>query len=167
MRKIFAKTITEIIDNDKTVHVVSLDFTGLGIFDRLIGDYPNHYLNLGVTEQASIGVAAGMALEGLKPYVYGITPFILERPFEQIKLDIVEQKADVKLIGFWAYPNDGPTHITKNPKDICKILNIPFYEPKNIEETKQMILETYQIKGPAFFNLIGEDLAKEKYYSKK
>ena len=40
-----------------------------------------------------------MSLEGLKPWVYTITPFLIERPFEQIKLDINQQKANVKLVG--------------------------------------------------------------------
>ena len=43
-----------------------------------------------------ISVASGLALEGLKPWVYTITPFLIERPFEQIKLDINQQKANVK-----------------------------------------------------------------------
>ena len=65
---------------------------------------------MGICEQSLIGVASGMALEGLKPWVYTITPFLIERPFEQIKLDIDQQKANVNLVGFADYPTLGPTH---------------------------------------------------------
>lgn len=153
MRREFAKVIAELIKKDKKVHFLSLDGPGFGLFNELIADNPGNYWNLGVAEQAAIGIAAGMALEGLKPYVYSITPFVLERPFEQIKLDIVEQKTDVKLIGFWNYPNDGPTHTTKDPKGVCKILGIRFFKPENFDETRRLLLETYEDKEPAFFYL--------------
>ena len=53
-------------------------------------------------EQAN-WLAAEMALQGLKPWVY--TPFLIERPFEQVKLDIDQQKANVKFVGFADYPS--------------------------------------------------------------
>jgi len=157
VRKVFSSVMSELIDADEAVHMISCD-AGQGVFDRIISTNPNKYMNLGVAEQAALGVASGMALEGLKPYVYAITPFLLERAFEQIKLDVVEQKANVKIIGYWAYPGTGPTHLTKNPEGICRILGIPFYEPANSDEMKKMLYDTYSQKGPAFFSL-GEDKA--------
>jgi len=94
-----------------------------------------------------------MALEGLKPYIFSITPFVLERPFEQIKLDIVEQKTDVKLVGYWDYPTAGPTHITKDIGGLCKILGIRLFEPKDSTETRKLLLATYKNNKPAFFYL--------------
>jgi len=152
MRKEFAKFIAEIVKVDNKIHLITLD-TGQNLFDQLIKENPRHYWNFGVTEQASVGIASGMALQGLKPYLYSITPFILERPFEQIKLDLVEQNANVKLIGYWDYPHDGPTHKTKDVRGLCKILGIKLYEPKNSKETREILLETYNINKPIFFSL--------------
>ena len=151
MRVEFGKLIAEIVRKDKDVYVLDLDFGN--IFNDLLNENPDHLLTLGVTEQAAIGVAAGMALEGLKPYVFAITPFLLERPFEQIKLDIVQQKANVKLISSWSYPTAGPTHQVLNVEKECEILGIKLVAPKNSKETREKILETYKIDEPVFFYL--------------
>ena len=65
-----------------------------------------------------IGVASGMSIEGLKPWVYTITPFLIERLFEQVKLDIDQQNVNVNLVGFADYPNLGPTHSELNDKKL-------------------------------------------------
>ena len=153
MRREFAAFITEVVRKDNKVLLLNMDGPGFGIFDKLRSENPNNYFNPGVTEQASIGIAAGMALEGLKPYVYSITPFVLERPFEQIKLDIVEQKANVKLGGFWNYANAGPTHRPRDIKVLCKLLDIRLYEPKNSDEARRFLLQAYKDNKPAFFHL--------------
>ena len=75
-----------------------------------------------------ISAASGMALEKLdvnslskiKPWVYTITPFLIERPFEQIKLDINQQNVNVKLVGFADYPELGPTHAELNAEKIMR-----------------------------------------------
>lgn len=109
---------------------------------------------MGICEQSLIGTAAGMALEGLKPWVYTITPFLIERPFEQIKLDIDQQKVNVKLVGFADYPSLGPTHSEVNAKKTMKLFkNIKSFFPKNGDDTTRVIYESYRTKGPAFISL--------------
>ena len=101
-----------------------------------------------------IGVCAGMALEGLKPWVYTITPFLIERPFEQVKLDIDQQNANVKLVGFADYPTLGPTHKELNAEKLMQLFsNITSYFPKDGDETESVIYEAYQKIGPAFISL--------------
>ena len=101
-----------------------------------------------------IGFAAGLSLEGYKPWVYTITPFLIERPFEQIKLDIDQQKANVKLVGFADYPTLGPTHSELNAKKMMKFFkNINSFFPKNSKETEKFVIKSYKIKGPTFISL--------------
>ena len=115
---------------------------------------PEKFYNLGICEQSLIGTASGMALEGLKPWVYTITPFLIERPFEQIKLDINQQKANVKLVGFADYPTLGPTHAELNAKKMMKLFNnIKSFYPKDSLETKKIVGKCYKIKGPTFISL--------------
>lgn len=99
MRRRFGKIITELAEKDEKIHIIVGDI-GYRVFDEFRDKYPDRFFNMGICEQSIIGVSAGMALEGLKPWVYTITPFLIERPFEQIKLDIDQQNVDVKLVGY-------------------------------------------------------------------
>jgi transketolase C-terminal domain/subunit len=93
---------------DPRIHLIIGD-VGAVMFAKFRADFPDRFLNVGLCEQSMISLAAGMASEGLRPIVYTITPFLIERAFEQIKLDIDQMKLPVGLIG---YSDDtaGPTH---------------------------------------------------------
>lgn len=153
MRKEFGKTITKLAEMDSKIYLIVGDI-GYGIFDDFRNRFPHRFINIGVCEQSMISVAAGMALEGLKPYVYTITPFLIERPFEQIKLDIDQQRANVKLIGYADYPQHGPTHSEIDARWLTsRFENITSYFPKNSRETRENLLEAYQSKLPCFMSL--------------
>ena len=106
MRRRFGKVIAELADVDEKIYVLVGDI-GYRVFDEFRVRHPSRFINMGICEQSLIGVSAGMALEGLKPWVYTITPFLIERPFEQIKLDIDQQNVNVKLVGYADYPTQG------------------------------------------------------------
>ena len=153
MRRRFGKVITELADQDKNIFVIVGDI-GYRVFDEFRDKYPERFINIGICEQSMIGVCAGMALEGLKPWVYTITPFLIERPFEQVKLDIDQQNANVKLVGFADYPTLGPTHKELNAEKLMQLFsNITSYFPKDGDETESVIYEAYQKIGPAFISL--------------
>ena len=103
MRYTFGKLINTLAAKDKRIYLLVGDI-GFRVFDDYRRNYPKRFINMGICEQSLISVASGMALEGLKPWVYTITPFLIERPFEQIKLDIDQQNVNVKLVGFADYP---------------------------------------------------------------
>jgi len=153
MRKEFGKWITEIAEKDKDIVLLVGDI-GFQIFDEYRKRFPDRFFNLGITEQSIISVASGMALEGLKPYVYTITPFLIERPFEQIKLDIDEQNVNVKLVGFADYPKQGPTHRTLNEQGLMGLLKRTMcYYPSNSYETRKFLDDSYNHKSPTFISL--------------
>ena len=153
MRRRFGKVLNDLAKKDKKIYLLVGDI-GYGIFDEFRRNHPKRFINMGICEQSLIGVAAGMALEGLKPWVYTITPFLIERPFEQIKLDINQQKANVKLVGFADYPTLGPTHSEINGKKLMRLFkNIESYYPKDSNQTELFTLKSYKNNGPAFISL--------------
>ncbi len=153
MRRTFGKIITELADKDEKIYVLVGDI-GYRVFDDFREKHPDRFINMGICEQSIIGVSAGMALEGLKPWVYTITPFLIERPFEQVKLDIDQQNVNVKLVGFSDYPTLGPTHTELNGKKLMQMFNnITSFFPKNGDETQTMTYQAYEKNGPAFISL--------------
>ena len=153
MRRSFGKIITELADRDEKIYVIVGDI-GYRVFDEYREKHPDRFINIGICEQSMIGVSAGMALEGLNPWVYTITPFLIERPFEQVKLDIDQQNVNVKLVGYSDYPTLGPTHTELNGKKLMQLFkNITSYFPKNGDETQKVTYQAYEKKGPAFISL--------------
>lgn len=153
MRKEFGKFMVEIASKDENVVLIVGDI-GYMIFDEFISKYPERFFNFGICEQSMISAASGMALEGLKPYVYTITPFLIERPFEQIKLDLDEQKSNVKLVGYADYPTQGPTHSEIDGEGLMKFFkNIKSYFPKNKKEALDAFNESYMSEKPCFISL--------------
>jgi len=153
MRRRFGEVITKLADEDDDIFVIVADI-GYRVFDDFRDKYPDRFINMGICEQSIISVASGMSLEGLQPWVYTITPFLIERPFEQIKLDIDQQNVNVKLVGFADYPTLGPTHSELNATKLMKLFNnIESYFPSDGDETEKMVLEAYERKGPSFISL--------------
>ena len=153
MRRRFGKIITKLADHDERIIVLVGDI-GYRVFDEFREKHPRRFINMGICEQSLIGVSAGMALEGLKPWVYTITPFLIERPFEQVKLDIDQQNVDVKLVGFSDYPTLGPTHTELNGNKMMQLFkNITSYFPKDGEETQKATYQAYEKFDPVFISL--------------
>jgi transketolase len=99
-----------------------------------------------------VGIAAGMAKAGMKPYVYSNAIFLLSRANEQIRDDICENKCDVKLIGTGAAGFLGVSHnLHKNEdKNLIKHLpNIKGYWPRNEKELKKILF----LKGASYIKI--------------
>ena len=153
MRRAFGEWITNIARKDDSIYLIVGDI-GYGIFDKFRKEFPNRFINIGICEQSMIGVVAGMALQGLKPYVFTITPFLIERAFEQVKIDININNTNVKLIGYDDYPGQGPTHaLTDNGKFMEIFKNIKSYWPKDSKETIKFLEESYVSGCPTFIRL--------------
>jgi len=152
MRYSFGVQLAEEMKRDPKIHLLVADI-GFGVFDTIKEKYPNRLHNAGIAEQAVVGMASGMAMEGLIPVVYTITPFLLERPYESIKLNVMQQKQNVKLVSYGDYPDLGPTHITSDLEGLCKCLKIPLLKPNSAEETIQMTRDMFKHKYPVFMYL--------------
>jgi len=113
MRNHFAEEFYQLgADNDKLAIVVA-DISPAGPIARFHQEFPDRFINTGVAEQAMIGIAAGMALRGMRPFAYTIATFALYRPFEFVRNDICYQNLPVTIVGIGGgviYSTLGATH---------------------------------------------------------
>jgi len=153
MRREFGQILVELAERDSSIVLIVGDLGGK-IFQDFKEKFPDRYFNFGACEQSMVSAAAGMALKGLKPYLYSITPFLLERPFEQIKIDMDHQNVNVKLVGYADYPELGPTHKEMDWKRIGELLkNTELYFPKTVEEAKEALFVSYNHGKPTIISL--------------
>lgn len=107
---------------------------GAALFASHRKDFPSRVINVGIMEQATVSMAAGMAMQGLRPIVYTITPFLIERAFEQIKIDVDQQNLPVGLVGH-SNGECGPTHRELDAPTLMGLCrNITSVFPKTKEE---------------------------------
>jgi len=113
MRNAFAETVFELACSDDKIAAIVADISPAGAMNEFRSRFPSRFVNTGVAEQIMIGMAAGMAMEGMKPFAYTIATFALYRPFEFIRDDICYQQLPVTVVGMGAglgYPTLGATH---------------------------------------------------------
>lgn len=152
LRKAFWDTMCEIAEKDKDVILITGD---LGYsFDKEYKErFPKQYLNAGCIEQSMIGIAAGMAIAGKKPYVYSGAIFVLMRPYEQVRDDIAYNNLNVKLIGTGASGFLGFTHNLGQTESesflLSELPNIQQAFPENEEQLKNSLLLT----GPVYIRI--------------
>ena len=112
MRNAFVDRVIEDVKKNSDLFIITGD-AGLGVFDKFKNEYPDNFLNMGVAEQNATSFAAGMAISGYKVYLYNIIPFLLYRPYEQVRNDICYQDLPVTLVGIGSgitYAPQGMTH---------------------------------------------------------
>ena len=153
MRKQFVKTIQSILYSD-TDAVLLLGDIGVFGFREELKNLQSRAYNIGILEQSTIGLAAGMAKTGLIPFIHTIAPFIVERAFEQIKLDFGYQGLNGNFISVGAsydYAALGCTHHC--PADVSLMLAIPSMEvlvPGSASELDTLIKATYKNGNPTY-----------------
>jgi transketolase len=152
VRKAFAEAAEHIaIKDPRVLMIVGDEEAELGSFKN---KFPERFYNVGICEQSMIGLAAGLAISGFRPIVHTITPFLIERPFEQIKIDIDEQNLPVILVGFSDYPKHGATHRSLNPERLSMVFkNIQSFFPSSEEEAQKNLYDAYLMHTPAIIHL--------------
>jgi transketolase len=113
MRNAFAECLYEQGRANDTVCIVVADISPAGSMQKFREEFPDRFVNVGVAEQVMIGLAAGMALRGRRPFAYTIATFSLYRPFEFIRDDLCYQDLPVTVVGIGGgvtYSTLGGTH---------------------------------------------------------
>ena len=145
--------INELAKKDDKIVLLVGDI-GYGIFDDFRKDNPKRFFNLGICEQSLIALLLKVSARGIKNMGLHNNALLIERPFEQIKLDINQQNVNVKLIGFADYPELGPTHAEIDAEKLMGLFNnIKSFFPKSSEETEEAVNKCYNNIGPNFISL--------------
>lgn len=158
MRKEFASELYNHMKEDDRIWFIVGDL-GYGIFDKIRDDFSDRFINTGAAEQAMMGIACGLAMEGKIPFVYSITSFLLYRPFETIHLYINHEKLNVKLIGSGRdddYKHDGFSH---DASDVFELFRVGIFDhmrvsfPDRKEEIAKIVSKLIESKDPWFLSL--------------
>jgi transketolase len=153
-RDAFASTLEALADADERVVAVVNDSVGSSKLDGFGKRFPDRLINVGIAEQNLVGVAAGLANGGKRPFVSAAACFLTARGLEQVKADLAYSNAHVTLCGMSpgvAYGELGPTH--HSIEDVAwlrAIANLVIVVPADPLETEQAITVAGEHDGPVF-----------------
>jgi transketolase len=155
LRRDFFNKLAELAKKDKDIMFLAGDL-GYSFFEDFERQFPKQFINCGIAEQSIVGIAAGLAIAGKKPYCYSDAPFLVFRALEQIRDDVCYQNLNVKFISVTS-KFLGFTHNfsgSENEEDVLKNLpNLKRYYPKTTEEVLSAMHEMYSLKSPAYLRL--------------
>jgi len=144
MRNMFAEVLYELGKEDPRICIVVADISPAGPMEKFRQEFPERFINVGVAEQTMIGICAGLALKGLKPFAYTIATFSLYRPYEIIRDDLGYQNLPVTVVGIGGgviYSTLGGTHHAQEDIAIAgSIPNMSILAPCDPEEARAATL---------------------------
>ncbi len=156
MRKACLDMVYELAKADERVMFIGSDLAAETL-KQFREEMPQRFFMEGIYEANLIGVAAGLALEGMIPYVNTIATFLTRRCFEQIILDLCLHQANVRLIGNgggMVYGPLGPTHLAIDDIAILRAIpNMTIVAPADADEMRRLMLLTVDYKGPIYIRL--------------
>lgn len=156
MRNAFADELTKLANHDQRIVLLSGDI-GNRLFDTFKDDNGDRFFNCGVAEANMMSMAAGMALSGLRPLVYTITPFTTSRCLEQIRVGVCYHDAPVIIVGTGSglsYSSLGPTH--HSLEDMAFLRAIPgmtVFAPCDTIELRCGLRKALRQNGPVYIRL--------------
>jgi len=159
MRERFAAVTTELLDHDRRLAVV-LAAISVDQFRAAWLRHPDRVIDLGIREQLLISVAGGLALTGLRPIAHTFASFLVERPFEQIKLDLNHQGVGAVLVSAGAsYDVSAGGRSHQSPGDVALIGTLPDWKvhvPGHPDEAEALLREAASGDGLVYLRLSTE-----------
>ena len=156
LRTAFIDTLRELARIDDRIFLLTADM-GYSVFETFRDEFPDRFLNTGIAEQNTIGIAAGLSARGKIVYVYSIIPFVTMRCFEQVRLDLAYNFMNVKLVGVGAGLTYGPLGSSHHAlEDIAIMQSLPDMTvlcPGDPIETRELIKRSFEYEGPVYIRL--------------
>jgi transketolase len=153
----FYSVIPSLLAGDQRLVLVLAEI-GAGYLDLGVSSpVAERVVNVGIREQLMVGLAGGLALAGLRPVVHTFAPFLLERPFEQVKLDLEHQGTGAVLVsagGSYGWPQGGQTHF--GHRDVALLDTLEgwtVHVPGHPDEAEQLLRRALAGSGRAYLRL--------------
>ena len=157
MRDAFALALNEASKEHENIYFVVADISPASSLQGFLTDNPNRFIDVGVSEQSLLGIAAGLAMKGFRPFAYTIANFVIYRPFEQVRVDLCYQNLPVVLVGVGggvSYPALGGTHHTLEDIAVMSALpNMTVIAPCDPLEVMAAVKQSFQLNGPMYLRL--------------
>ena len=164
MRREFAKLCLETVKDDSKSVVMVGDISHF-LLRETEQVAPDRFYNIGICEQSMVGMASGMAIEGMRPIIHTIAPFLVERAFEQIKNDIGYQNTEVTIVtvgGTYDYSDLGCTHHCYGDIAMMRLIpNMQVFEPSTPQEFRTLFEKTWGNGLPKYFRLSKEQHSQD------
>ena len=155
MRNEFCRSLVDAAADQRWVFLTG--DLGYKALEPLREAMPRRFINAGVAEQNMVGVAAGMARDGLRPWVYSIAPFVYARPFEQIRNDVCLHDLPVKLVGNgggYGYGVMGSTHhALEDYGTLLTLQNMHAFVPTFGADVGPIVQKLVDFPHPAYLRL--------------
>ena len=156
MRKQFKETVMALAEDDDKIILIFGDVS-VYLFNDFKNKYPDRFYNMGICENTLISAAAGLSAQDFFPFVHTITPFITERSFEQIKLDMCYNQFGGNIVSTGAsfdYAWDGASHHAFTDLSILRLLpGMEVIQPGSRKELDALIRSQYNNGKPTYFRL--------------
>lgn len=142
------------------VFVMSGDLLSSSGLDRFVNNHPDKFKSAGIAEQNMIGIASGLAANGVVPFVTSFSPFITGRCYDQIRMHCGYMHHNIKLVGLAAGIGvgiQGNSHYGLD--DVALMRAIPglvIIEPADCTEVAKVVKAIYDYDGPVYLRLVGE-----------
>jgi transketolase len=156
MRNAFVSALSQLAREDGRVVFLSADL-GFKIFDQFALEFGGRFMDVGVAEATMIGTAAGLALGGMRPFVYSIAPFVTLRCLEQIRDDLCYHSLPVTIVGVgggYSYGHNGATHHALEDIAVLRALpNMTVVCPGDPVEAAAAVRASLGLQGPMYLRL--------------
>jgi transketolase len=156
MRAALIETLTELADADERVFLLTADL-GWSVVEPFAERFPDRFLNVGVAEANMAGVAAGLALTGLVPFVYSIATFSSMRCYEQVRNGAVLHRLPVRVVGIgggFAYGHAGPTHHALEDLALARVQpGMTTIAPGDPDQTRAVVRACLDMPGPVYLRI--------------
>jgi transketolase len=157
VRDRFATTLHAVAKVKHGVFIVVADISPAGSMAPFRADFPERFVNVGVAEQTMMGMCAGLALRGCRPFAYTIATFAIYRPFEQVRIDVCYQNLPVTIVGIGAgvaYSTLGGTHHAMEDVAVMSALpNMSIIAPCDPVEVEAATWACASHDGPVYLRL--------------